>query len=97
MITYPGRRLPVAPNAVTASVKRQSNFCQSSAKPCGLLNILGFYDRLLEFLDHVAAQGFLKKIHREILLVQEDPVPLLRAMTHYRAPTETKWLKPAET
>src|SRR3546814_1147030 len=26
LITYPGRRLPVAPNAVTASVKRQSNF-----------------------------------------------------------------------
>src|SRR3546814_2523381 len=32
LITYPGRRLPVAPNAVTASVKRQSNFCQSSAR-----------------------------------------------------------------
>ena len=69
----------------------------SHAKPCGLLNILGFYDRLLEFLDHVAAQGFLKNAHREMLLVQADPASLLRAMAHYRAPTETKWLKPAET
>jgi len=62
----------------------------SHSKPCGLLNVLGFYDRLLEFLDHVTEQGFLKSVHREMLLVTEDPASLMSAMTHYRAPMETK-------
>ncbi|QEH81644.1 TIGR00730 family Rossman fold protein [Sphingomonas sp. C8-2] len=69
----------------------------SHSKPCGLLNVLGFYDRLLDFLDHVAEQGFLKSVHREMLLVENDPEDLMRALTHYHAPTESKWLKAAET
>src|SRR3546814_19433207 len=43
------------------------------AKPCALLNGLGFYDGLLTFLDHVVGQGFLKPIHRAMLIVEADP------------------------
>ena len=68
----------------------------SHAKPCALLNVLGFYDRLLEFLDRVVAQGFLKPVHREMLLVEKEPAPLLRAMARYRAPVETKWIEPTQ-
>ena len=39
------------------------------AKPVVLLNTLGFYDGLLEFLDHCVAQGMLKKRNRDVLLV----------------------------
>src|SRR3546814_1326840 len=46
------------------------------AKPCALLNGLGFYDGLLTFLDHVVGQGFLKPIHREMLIVEDDPACL---------------------
>ena len=38
-------------------------------KPVVLLNINGFYDQLLGFLDHAVAQGMLKQASREILLV----------------------------
>lgn len=38
-------------------------------KPILLLNINGFYDQLLAFLDHAVAQGMLKQKSREILLV----------------------------
>ena len=60
----------------------------SHTKPCALLNVLGFYDRLLEFLDRVVEQGFLKPVHREMVLVEKEPAPLLRAIARYRAPIE---------
>jgi hypothetical protein len=39
------------------------------AKPIILLNIDGFYDKLLVFLDHCVAEGMLKPKSRELLLV----------------------------
>lgn len=53
------------------------------AKPCGLLNINGFYDGLRGFIDHVVDEGFLKTEHREMLLVDDDAEALLDAMLHY--------------
>ncbi|MEO8734995.1 MAG: TIGR00730 family Rossman fold protein [Edaphobacter sp.] len=38
-------------------------------KPIVLLNINGFYDQLLGFLDHAVRHGMLKQTSREILLV----------------------------
>ena len=61
-------------------------------KPCGLLNINGYYDKLLEFLDHAVAERFVKPLHRDILLVADDADQLLQQMISYRAPTEGKWL-----
>lgn len=69
----------------------------SHRKPCALLNVMGFYDRLLAFLDHVVDAGFLKRVHREMLLVAEEPGTLLQAIGRYRAPVESKWISPAET
>ena len=42
------------------------------AKPILLLNINGFYDKLLVFLDHCVAEGMLKPTSRELLLVADD-------------------------
>jgi uncharacterized protein (TIGR00730 family) len=69
----------------------------SHRKPCALLNVMGFYDQLLAFLDHVVDAGFLKRVHREMLLVAEEPGALLQAIGRYRAPVESKWISPAET
>jgi uncharacterized protein (TIGR00730 family) len=38
-------------------------------KPIVLININGFYDKLLEFLDHCVVQGVLKQRNREIPIV----------------------------
>jgi len=46
-------------------------------KPIVLLNTLGFYDKLLQFLDHAVAEGMLKQKNREILLVAKDPAEAL--------------------
>lgn len=63
------------------------------AKPVGLLNVNGFFDGLLLFLDHMASQGFLKQEHRECLLVAEDPAELLAQMRRFRAPELGKWIE----
>ena len=46
-------------------------------KPCGLLNVEGFFDALVAFLDHAAAQGFLRPELRRMLAVDADPQALL--------------------
>ncbi len=43
------------------------------AKPCGLLNVAGFYDSFLQFLDGAVAAGFLRPASRALALVDSDP------------------------
>jgi uncharacterized protein (TIGR00730 family) len=60
-------------------------------KPVGLLNVNGYYDRLIDFLDHAASEGFVKPVHRDMLLVADDAKMLLQAFATYRAPQIIKW------
>ncbi len=63
-------------------------------KPCGLLNVAGFYDRLVAFLDGVVAEGFLKEDHRGTLLVGTEADELLDAFAAYEPPAGGgKWLE----
>ncbi len=66
-------------------------------KPCALLNIGGYFDGLVQFIDHAVEQGFVKPLHRGMLLVEENPEKLLTAMNNYRAPTVEKWIGRSET
>jgi uncharacterized protein (TIGR00730 family) len=61
-------------------------------KPVGLLNVGGFYDELLSFLDHATSEGFVKETHRGLLIDDDDIDRLLdRMSTHLPAPG-TKWV-----
>lgn len=62
------------------------------AKPCGLLNVCGYYDRLVAFLDHMAAEFFLRGEHRELITIGETPEQLLQLFADYQAPVVTKWV-----
>lgn len=53
------------------------------AKPCGLLNVNGFYDSMRRFIDHVVSEGFLQTSHRDTLMVHDDPEVLLDAVLRY--------------
>lgn len=59
---------------------------QFHAKPCGLLNVEGYFDHLLSFLDHAQKRGFLRPQHREMLLVANTPAELLDRFEHYEPP-----------
>lgn len=61
-------------------------------KPCGLLNVAGYYDHLLAFLDHSVQERFVTAPHRDMLLVREDPGALLDAFERYVPPVVPKWL-----
>jgi uncharacterized protein (TIGR00730 family) len=59
-------------------------------KPCGLLNVGGYFDPLLHFLDHMVAEHFLHAEHRAMLLSSEDPGRLLDRFLSYQAPKADK-------
>jgi len=52
-------------------------------KPCGLLNITGFYDGLLAFLNHVAGEAFMTTAHRDLLIAETSPEVLLSRFESY--------------
>jgi uncharacterized protein (TIGR00730 family) len=62
-------------------------------KPCGILNVCGYYDNIIEFLEHSVSQMFLKKEHREMIMFDENPIGLLEQFESYKAPAEPKWIK----
>jgi uncharacterized protein (TIGR00730 family) len=60
-------------------------------KPCGVLNVRGYYDHLAAFLDHAVTQGFLRPQHRAVLSVASEPAELLDRLAAYEPPTVGKW------
>ncbi|MBW7471874.1 TIGR00730 family Rossman fold protein [Marinobacter sp. M216] len=59
-------------------------------KPCGLYNVGGFYDPLLEMVRTMKAAGFLKQEYIDMLVVADTPGQLLEGFRQYRPPHE-KW------
>ncbi|MEM7534119.1 MAG: TIGR00730 family Rossman fold protein [Chloroflexota bacterium] len=67
------------------------------AKPIGLLNVDGFFDPLVQLIDHVAAEGFVRPTHRELIFVAEQPDELLdKLQTHELPPAVVDWHGRAE-
>jgi hypothetical protein len=67
-------------------------------KPCGLLNVLGYFDRLLAFLDHTIEQGFVRREYGSLLAVSNTPATLLDALLAAHAPPAVeKWIDLAST
>ena len=65
-------------------------------KPVGLLNPGGFFDRLLAFLDHVEGERFVRREHRDMLVVDSDPSRLLERFDRYEPPMVEKWIRAGE-
>ena len=66
-------------------------------KPCGLLNVGGFYAPLLSLFDHAVEEGFVRPEHRSLVLESDDITGLLLRMSEYRAPALHKWIDRDET
>ena len=62
-------------------------------KPVGILNTNGFYDHMLSLVHSMVAEGFLKEINSDMLLVYSNIDELLEKMGSYRAPRVPKWIK----
>jgi len=61
-------------------------------KPCGLLNIAGYFDPLLAFLDRAVEEKFVREVHRSMVIVESDPAVLLARFEAYEPPRVVKWI-----
>jgi len=59
-------------------------------KPCGLLNVGHYYDKLVEFLDYAVNQQFIEGEHRPMLLIEKNPEILLKKFKGYQPPKVDK-------
>ena len=66
-------------------------------KPCGLLNVSAFYSPLAAFIDQSVSEGFIKPIHRSIIVVDDDPERLLDTLSTIELPDVPKWIRKDET
>ena len=62
------------------------------ARPCGLLDVEGYYGPLVSFFDHAVAEGFLRAEHRRLVLVAEDPDALLDRFAAWTPPQIERWI-----
>lgn len=61
-------------------------------KPCGVLNVAGYYDGLLGFLDHAREEGLLAPTVRDVLQVASDAETLLDRFATWQPPNVDRWL-----
>jgi hypothetical protein len=61
-------------------------------KPCAFLNINGYYDHLVKFLENCAKEGFINKTYVDMLIVSEDIDEIIEKILTYKAP-KAKWEK----
>jgi hypothetical protein len=66
-------------------------------KPCGLLNIEGYYSPLIAMFDHATEEKFVRPPHRWLVLEAQDPDQLLDQFASYEPITFQKWIDHQET
>lgn len=59
-------------------------------KPCGLLNVEHYYTKLLQFLDHTVEQNFVEPEHRNMIIIDDNPVELIKKFRDYKQPKTDK-------
>ncbi|TFG98772.1 MAG: TIGR00730 family Rossman fold protein [Calditrichales bacterium] len=59
-------------------------------KPCGILNIRGYFNHLISFLDHTVSQQFIQPANRRMIIIEKDIDTLLKKFFAYKPPTEDK-------
>lgn len=65
-------------------------------KPCGFLDVEGYWQPLLAMFDRAAASGFLRADNRSLVLANEDADVLLEALASWRPDHRPKWIRPGE-
>lgn len=67
------------------------------AKPCGLLNLEGYFDRLVDLLDHQVNEGFVRQVNRDMFLVEPDPSAMLTRLENHQPTKVERWLERGQT
>jgi uncharacterized protein (TIGR00730 family) len=67
------------------------------ARPCGLLDVAGYYGPLIAFLDKAVSEGFVRPDHRRLLVVADDPGALLDRFAAWAPPAIDRWIDDRDT
>jgi uncharacterized protein (TIGR00730 family) len=65
-------------------------------KNIGLLNVGGYFDPLVNLIDHAIESGFIKPAHRDLIFVETAPAALLDRLATHQMPAVRRWLGPDE-
>lgn len=66
-------------------------------KPIGLLNAAGYFDPLQHLMEQAIAAGFVKPEHRQLTVIDTQPIALLDALEWHAMPAARPWLSPKQT
>jgi uncharacterized protein (TIGR00730 family) len=66
-------------------------------KPCGILNVEGYYDHLLQMFDHAVAEQFVKPVHRRMVISDNVPETLVARLLECEMPLVDKWIDREQT
>jgi len=66
-------------------------------KPCGFLNVEGYYDHLVTFLNHQTQEGFTRQAMRDMVQIAGTPEEMIALFENYTPPSAPKWIKRDET
>lgn len=67
------------------------------ARPCGLLDVAGYYRPLVSFFDHAVEEGFVRPEHRSLVLVGDRVDALLDAFVAWNPPPIERWIDSRST
>jgi uncharacterized protein (TIGR00730 family) len=62
-------------------------------KPCGVLNVAGYFDPLQAMMDHAVAEGFLRPAHRALVIAEREATRLLDRLAAFTPVTAGKWIE----
>jgi uncharacterized protein (TIGR00730 family) len=66
-------------------------------KPCGLLNVRGYFDGLLSFIEHSIDERFVRSDYRSMVIVSSSPDSLLEQFDQYVPVVVPKWIDVSAT
>jgi uncharacterized protein (TIGR00730 family) len=61
-------------------------------KPVGILNVNGYYDPLLRFVEHAVNEGFIRSVHRGLMVSADAPEVLLERLAEVEVPELGRWI-----
>ena len=62
-------------------------------KPIALYNTLNYYDELIRFIDHGVSQGFVRKEHRDNIIVSDNPETLFKELSKHKSIEIDQWIQ----
>lgn len=62
-------------------------------KPVALYNTLNYYDRMIQFIDHAVSQGFIRKEHRDNIIINDNPEILFKELSKHKSIDINQWIK----